>query len=166
MQRLIVAGVVAVAMLVVPAGAAAGGLDPGGLTRFKERVPVNVVFVGFNESDAPWSKVQRELVSRAQPITRSRAFYGIDEPLGLDYTYDYKPYYTSKAWEDSFFSYLSSIAVSKPITEWQQAYNDQAKNVLNVTSNRWIDAPKVEKRLIDTAPAGGDTRHPPHNNKK
>jgi hypothetical protein len=160
MQRLIVAGVVAVAMLVAPAGASAGGLDPGGLTRFKERVPVNVVFVGFNESDAPWSKVQRELSSRSQPITRSRAFYGIDEPLGLDYSYDYKPYYTSRSWEDSFFSYLSSIAVPKPITEWQQAYNDQAKNVLNVTSNRWIDAPKVEKRLIDTAPAGIDTRRP------
>jgi hypothetical protein len=160
MKRLIWAGVATVAMLVAPAGATASGLDPGGLTRFKERVPVNVVFVGFDESDAPWSKVQRELVARAQPIVRSRAFYGIDEPLGLDYSYDYKPYYTSRSWEDSFFSYLSSIAVSKPITEWQQVYNDQEKNALTVTSNRRIDAPKVEKRLIDTAPAGVDTRQP------
>ena len=46
------------------------------------------------------------------------------------------------------------------MTEWQQAYNDQLRNVLNVTDNRWIDAPKVEKRLIDTAPAGVDTRQP------
>jgi hypothetical protein len=160
MQRLIVAGVVTVAMFVAPAGATADGLDPGGVTRFKERVPVNVVFVGFNESDAPWAKVRSELVSRGQPIVRSRAFYGIDEPLGLDYAYDYKPVYTSKSWEDDFFRYLGSIAVSKPITEWQQAYNDQTRNVLNVTSNRWIDAPKVEKRLIDTAPAGVDTRQP------
>jgi hypothetical protein len=29
-----------------------------------------------------------------------------------------------------------------------------------VTSNRWIDAPTVEKRLIDTAPQGVDTRKP------
>jgi hypothetical protein len=84
MQRLIVAGVVAVAMVVAPAGAVADGLDPGGVTRFKERVPVNVVFVGFNESDAPWAKVRAELASRSQPIVRSRAFYGIDEPMGLD----------------------------------------------------------------------------------
>jgi hypothetical protein len=160
MQRLFWAGVVTVAMLVAPAGATASGLDPGGLTRFKERVPVNVVFVGFNESDAPWAKVRAELASRSQPIVRSRAFYGIDEPLGLDYSYDYKPYYTSRSWEDSFFSYLSSIAVPKPLTEWQQAYNDQSSNVLNVTSNRWIDAPRVEKRLIDTAPASVDTRNP------
>ena len=58
-----------------------------------------------------------------------------------------------------FFSYLSSIACAKPLTEWQQAYNAQA-GVLDVTSNRWIDAPTVEKRLIDTAPPGVDTRKP------
>ena len=146
---------------VVPATAtASGGLQPGGLTQFKERVPVNVVFVGFDDRDVPWAKVRSELANGAKPIVRSRAAYGIDEQLGLDYTFDYKPYYTSKSWEDSFFGYLSSIAVKKPLTEWQQAYNDQANNVLDVTDNRWIDAPKVEKRLIDTAPAGVNTRQP------
>jgi hypothetical protein len=145
----------------VPATAnASGGLQPGGLTQFKERVPVNVVFVGFDEGDVPWNKVRSELANRAKPIVRSREPYGFVEPLGLDYTFDYKPYYTSKAWEDSFFGYLSSIAVKKPITEFQQAYNDQIHNVLDVTDNRWIDAPKTEKRLIDTAPAGVDTRQP------
>ena len=157
---LVVAGVLCT-VLAAPAGAFAnGGLNPGGTTRFKERVAVNVVFVGFDERDAPWNAVRSELSSRGEPIVRSRAFYGIDERLGLDYSYDYKPYYTSKAWEDGFFGYLASIAVPKPITEWQQAYNDQLRNVLNVTDNRWIDAPKVEKRLIDTAPAGVDTRQP------
>jgi hypothetical protein len=145
----------------IPATASAsGGLEPGGLTQFKERVPVNVVFVGFDEGDVPWNKVRSELATRAKPIVRSREPYGIDEPLGLDYTFDYKAYYTSRAWEDSFFGYLSSIAVKKPVTEWQQAYNDQVHNVLDVTDNRWIDAPKVEKRLIDTAPSGIDTRQP------
>jgi hypothetical protein len=141
------------------AGASGDGLEPGGLTDFDESVTVNVVFVGFEEGDVPWKAVQRQLPSGGEPITRSRAFYGIDEPLGLDYSYDYRPYYTSQSWEDGFFSYLSSISVPKPLTEWQQAYNAQA-GVLDVTSNRWIDAPSVEKRLIDTAPSGVDTRHP------
>src|SRR4051794_5887108 len=150
-----------VALGVVPATASAsGGLQPGGLTTFKERVPVNVVFVGFDDGDVPWAKVRSELANGAKPIVRSRAYYGIDEPLGLDYTFDYTPYYTSKSWEDSFFGYLSSIAVKKPVTEWQQAYNDEVNNVLDVTDNRWIDAPKVEKRLIDTAPASIDTSRP------
>jgi hypothetical protein len=157
---LVVAGVLCT-VLAAPAGALAdGGLNPGGTTRFKERVAVNVVFVGFNERDAPWNAVRSELASRGEPIVRSRSFYGIDERLGLDYSYDYKPYYTSKAWEDGFFGYLSSIAIKKPLTEWQQAYNDNARNVLDVTDNRWIDAPKVEKRLIDAAPSGVDTRQP------
>ena len=39
------------------------------------------------------------------------------------------------------------------------SYNAQA-GVLDVTDNRWIDAPSVEKRLIGTAPPGVDTRKP------
>jgi hypothetical protein len=160
--RAMVAAVAMVgAMLGAPAiaGANGDGLEPGGLTDFDERVTVNVVFVGFDEGDVPWSAVRAQLPSGGDPIVRSRAMYGLHEPLGLDYAYEYRPYYTSRSWEDSFFSYLSSIAVTKPLTEWQQAYNAQAGR-LDVTDNRWIDAPKVEQRLIDTAPHGVDTRRP------
>ncbi len=160
MQRLRwVASAAVGAALAMPAVAGADGLEPGGLTRFKERVSVNVVFVGFDEGDAPWSQVRAQLPQGSRPIVRSRANYGIDEPLGLDYSYDYRPYYTSRQWEDSFFSYLSSIAVRKPLTEEQEAYNLQAGR-LDVTDNHWIDAPAVEKRLIDAAPPGIDTRRP------
>jgi hypothetical protein len=154
--------VAVVLMLAVPGVAAAdrGGLNPGGLTDFDERVTVNVVFVGFDEADVPWHQVRSQLPSESEPIVRSRASYGIHEPLGLDYSFDYRPYYTSRSWEDGFFAYLSSIAVPMPVSAWQQAYNDQERNVLDVTSNVWIDAPKVEKRLIDTAPHGIDTRRP------
>jgi hypothetical protein len=148
------------AIAAVPAVAGAKGLDPGGLTRFEEKVPVNVVFVGFSERDVPWGAVRSELASRSQPVVRSRLFYDTVEKLGIDYRYDYRPHFTGKSWEDGFFGYLSSIAQKMPLTEPQQNYNDQLANVLNVTDNRWIDAPKVEKRLIDTAPAGIDTRQP------
>ena len=157
----LVATMAVAGMLTVPAVAAADGdgLEPGGLTRLKERVTVNVVFVGIEEDEAPWNDVRRQLNSRYEPVVISRGYYGITERLGLDYSYDYRPYYASRSWEDGFFSYLSSAGVSKPLTEFQQAYNDQA-GVLDVTSNRWIDGPSVEKRLIDTAPHGVDTRNP------
>jgi hypothetical protein len=155
----VVAAVVSGAVLGTPAAAGADGLNPGGLTDFDERVTVNVVFVGFDEGDAPWRAVRAQLPSGGEPIVRSRAMYGIEERLGLDYSYGYRPYYTSRSWEDGFFAYLSSIAVAKPLTEWQEAYNDQAGR-LDVTDNRWIDAPTVEKRLIDSAPHGVDTRKP------
>jgi hypothetical protein len=141
------------------AGTAGDGLNPGGVTRFAERVRVNVVFVGFDEGDAAWSAVRSELPATAEPIVRSRAFYGISEPLGLRYSYDYRPHYTSKSWEDGFFRHLSSIAVAKPLTELQQAYNEQAGR-LDVTENHWIDATAVEKRLIDSAPPQVDTQQP------
>jgi hypothetical protein len=153
------AAVLLVPVLSPPASAADGGLNPGGTTRLSERVTVNVVFVGFDESDAPWQAVRSELASSGEPIVRSRAFYGITEPLGLRYTYDYQPFYTGRAWEDAFFGYLASVAVSRPITRFQRLYNEQAGR-LDVTHNYAIDAPTVEKRLIDTAPAQVDTRQP------
>jgi hypothetical protein len=162
LRKALLAVIAAGTILGAPAVAAAkggDGLEPGGLTDFDERVTVNVVFVGFDEGDVPWRAVERQLPRGAEPLVRSRAFYGIEEPLGLDYDYDFRPSYTSRSWEDSFFSYLASIATPKPLTEWQEAYNAQA-GVLDVTSNRWIDAPAVEKRLIDTAPSGVDTRKP------
>ena len=110
-------------------------LNPGGTPKFGERVPVNVVFVGYNQDDAPWAAVRSQLASSGSPRVRSRANYGIDERLGLDYTYDYRPHYTSRAWEDGFFSHLSSLAVRQPLTEFQVAYNEQENNVLDVTQN-------------------------------
>ncbi len=91
-----------------------------------------------------------------RPLARA---YGIDEPLGLDYTFDYKPYYTSKSWEDSFFGYLSSIAVKKPVTEWQQAYNDHGQQ-----------RPRRHRQPLDRRAEGGEAadrhraggrQHPP-----
>ena len=69
------------AALGVPSTAVAAdeGLNPGGITRFAERVPVNVVFVGMNEGDAPWSAVRSELASRSQPIV---ALHGADKVTG------------------------------------------------------------------------------------
>ena len=54
------AAIVAAVFFGAPGAAAADGdgLQPGGLTRLKERVTVNVVFVGFDEDEAQWNKVR------------------------------------------------------------------------------------------------------------
>ena len=160
-RAVLVATAVSCVLAIVPGTAQAySELNPGGTPKFGERVPVNVVFVGYDQDDAPWAAVRSQLASSGSPIVRSRAMYGITERLGLDYSYDYRPHYTSRAWEDGFFSHLASLAVRKPLTEFQVAYNEQASNVLDVTQNSSIDPAKVEKRLIDAAPAGVDTRVP------
>ena len=151
-RAVLVAIAVCCTLAAAPSAQAYDELNPGGVPKFGERVAVNVVFVGFNEDDAPWAAVRSQLASGGSPIVRSRSMYGITERLGLDYAFDYRPTYTSRAWEDGFFSHLASLAVPKPLAEPQVAYNEQQGNVLDVTSNAWIDAPRVEKRLIDARP--------------
>jgi hypothetical protein len=90
-------------------------------------------------------------------VVRSRLFYGVTERPGISYTYDYDVTYASSGYEDRFFSALSRLARPAPLTAFQQAYNDQANNVLEVTDNHHIDAPTVERWLANHPPAGVDT---------
>ena len=91
-------------------------------------------------------------------MVRSRLNYGVTERLGISYTYDYDVTYASSGYERKFFSTLSRLAEPAPLTEFQQAYNDQENNVLEVAENHHIDAPTVERWLADHPPAGVDTR--------
>ena len=153
----------ALAAGVAPAsGAAAKGsyrhLDPGGPARFREKVPVNLVFVGYERDQVRKQRFLAGLPSRYQPVNRNRLFYGVTERLGISYSYDYDVTYASSGYERRFFSTLSKLAEPAPLTELQQAYNDQQHNVLEVTDNHHIDAPTVERWLADHPPAGVDTR--------
>jgi hypothetical protein len=98
------------------------------------------------------------LPDRYRPVIRSRLFYGVTERLGITYTYDYDVTYTSSGYERTFFSTLSRLAKPAPLTQYQQQYNDQQNNVLDVTDNHNIDAPTVERWLATHPPAGVDTR--------
>jgi hypothetical protein len=133
-------------------------LDPGGPARFREKVPVNLVFVGYERDQVRKQRFLAGLPSRYQPVNRNRLFYGVTERLGISYSYDYDVTYASSGYECRFFSTLSRLAEPAPLTELQQAYNDQQHNVLEVTDNHHIDAPTVERWLADHPPAGVDTR--------
>ena len=106
-----------------------------------------------------------DLPASGKPIIRSRAFYDIDEPLGLDYTYTYNPVYYDDAtpFAQALFGYLAGEAAAapvEPLTLFQEDYNAQQNNTVDVTNNAWIEANKTEKWLIDNAPAAIDTTMP------
>jgi len=150
--------------LLVPTSPAGGvapptftNLDPGGQPSLKEKLPVNVVFVGFNKSDVNSSGFRDRMAKRYQPVVRSRLGYGITEKLGITYQYDYHLQYTGKSYENRFFGKLKDLARPAPLTLYQQEYNDQDGNVLDVTDNSFIDAPSVEKWLALHPPAGINT---------
>ncbi len=96
--------------------------------------------------------------AKYQPIVRSRASYGIEEKLGITYKYRYNIKHASERYENSFFRQLKRLAVPAPLTVFQEDYNAQTSNALDVTENNYIDAPSVEKWLANHAPRGVDTR--------
>jgi hypothetical protein len=133
-------------------------LDPGGPARYREKVPVNVVFVGYERDQVRQRRFLAGLPSSYRPVNRSRLFYGVTDRLGITFTYDYDVTYASARYENRFFSTLSRLAQPAPLTALQQQYNDQQNNVLEVTENHHIDAPTVERWLANHPPAGVDTR--------
>ena len=158
---------VGAALLTVP-GSASGApeerpaprfrhLDPGGQPDLDERVPVNVVFVGHQLGDVDRAEFRAGLPRMAEPIVRSRLWYGEIEKLGIKYRYDYDLTFTRRAYENRLFRYLASIARNKPTTTFQDEYNAQ-DGTLDVTRNAWIDATRAERWLGNNAPRGVDTR--------
>src|SRR5687768_14793538 len=117
-----------------PAGAAAPTtsyhfLKPGGQPKLVEKVPVNVVFVGYEPNQVAASAFTGQLAKKYEPVVRSRLSYGVTEKLGITYTYDYKLKYADRAYENSFFTQLGKLAKPAPLTAYQTEYNAQAGTV-------------------------------------
>ncbi len=132
-------------------------LDPGGQPSLGEKVPVNVVFVGYEREDVDARQFRAGLPSTYDPVVRSRSWYGATETLGISSGYDYDVTYADRRYEDAFFATLGRLATAKPTTVFQDDYSAQ-DGVLDITDNAWIDAPSVERWLAYHAPRGVDTR--------
>lgn len=146
----------AVVAAVYPAPPTLSTLAPGGFREIDQNLPINIVFVGFE----PGAGVRNlnESIFRGGLPTGARSLirnpelnYGLKEYIGLSFHYNYQLLYTPLAFENAFFGYLASIAVAHPLTIDQTLYNQQTARSLNVTTNYWIDAPRVERWLADHA---------------
>ena len=152
------------AFAIAPARAAGDfvALSPGGPANYWERVPVQFVFVGYSTVQVPPAGFLAELVPGGDPVVRSRGFYGIFEPLGVHYEYDYSVTYANAAWENAFFANLLRLAVKESSVDgrnrtlFQDLYNGQSARVTTITDNYFVDAPSVEKWLYQHPPAGID----------
>ncbi|HYP44289.1 MAG TPA: hypothetical protein VEQ66_03715 [Propionibacteriaceae bacterium] len=133
-------------------------LNPGGPAALTERVPVNVVLIGYSRAAVDQATFRQGLASRYEPVVSSRLAYGVTEKLGITYRYDYRLRYTDQAYENRFFSQLKRLSVKKPLTEYQAKYNAQQRNAVDVTHNYEISAPAVERWLALNPPSGVNTR--------
>lgn len=133
-------------------------IDPGQKSELRERVPVNFVFVGYDEDEVDARDFSKELPERYRPIVRARnIWYGTPDYLGIEYSYDYDTVFADNDYEDRFFSELRDLGTKAPLTRFQTLYNQQEKNVVDLETNLAIPAPKVERWLALNPPRGVDT---------
>jgi hypothetical protein len=156
------AGLVSGLLAVAPAGAARTRglehLDPGGQPTLREKLPVNVVLIGYRRDDVSVSELRSALPSTYRPAIQSRALYGTLEELGITQEFRYRIAFAGRRYENRFFRQLKALATPAPLTLFQQEYNAQNGNARDVTNNHFIDAPSVERWLALHSPRGVDTR--------
>lgn len=132
-------------------------LDPADKTDLRERVPINLVFVGYDKKKVDATAFARGLPKSYEPVARIPWYYGARGGIGIRYTYDYDFVFASADYEDSVFKALARLGKNAPITTYQRSYNDQLNNVTTIDSNIEIPAAAAEKWLAENPPAGVDT---------
>ena len=151
-------------------------LQPGERADLDEEVPVNFVFVGYDQDDVDRERFLAGLPEEYKPVVRSEYFYNesVEESLlGLNYTYDYNVRYADAAYEERLFGYLSEHRQARGPDGLPEAVQRQPEHVLrppggepqharrraSATSrdNHHIDASAVEEWLAANPPGGVNT---------
>ncbi|MFC0627572.1 hypothetical protein [Kribbella deserti] len=148
-------------MTAVPANSAPPEFEhlrPGGQPELTERVPVNVVFLGYKRESIDTAALTGALPINHKPKVITRLLAGLHETIGLEYTYDYRVKFADEAYQTKFFQQLGALARPVEVSTVQARYNAQQNNKLDVTANHHIDATAVEKWLAFNPPTGVDTR--------
>jgi hypothetical protein len=130
-------------------------LQPGQFREISQHLRINIVFVGYQRGPGPAdideAAFRALLPNNYRAVNRDPRYYGIDSPAGLRFTYDYNIVYANSAFEDAFFEYLGRIATASPVGFYQELYNRQVNNSLEIDSNYTIDATAAETWLADHA---------------
>jgi hypothetical protein len=126
-------------------------LDPGEFVVRKQTIPVDLVFIGYDRSQVNESALRAALPATYSPVVRFPQFYGLNgRDIGLEFQFKYDVVFKSRSFENQFFSFLARVGTAGPLTQFQDQYNQQMKNVLDVTGPvLYIDAPRVERYLAD-----------------
>lgn len=136
-------------------GAHDGKRDP---VLFQERLPVNFVFLGYDQDQIDVPSFREDLPGESRPLVRSRSWYGKKEFLPIQYEYDYDITFAGADYEDRFFDRLKKLGKPGTPTAYQNSYNAQPNNLADIKENVEIDAVAVERWLAMNPPSDVDTR--------
>ncbi len=134
-----------------PAEAAAPdwqGLSPGQQVELTQKIPVNVVLVGYDKSQVG-AAIRAALPASSEPVARYPLFYGVEgRDLGLHFDYSYRVIDAPKSFENSYFDALARLGTVTDRTTFQTDYNHQKTNNRVVAKKVLeIDAPTAESVL-------------------
>ncbi|MCB9649447.1 MAG: hypothetical protein H6730_23040 [Deltaproteobacteria bacterium] len=136
------------------------GLQPGQQVTLRQRVPVKIVLVGYDPAAIDPAAIQAELPATYQPVVRYPEFYGINTDTGVEFTFEYDVEFASQRFTDDYFAYIASAGTDGPMTLFQQAYNDNETNVLDITGPvLYVDGPSAEAWLASHYRSGRPHRH-------
>lgn len=133
-------------------GGAYGPLQPGAAVTYRQTVPVNIVLVGFKPGAVNTGTLLGSLPERSRPVVRAPLyFYGLPgRDLGLEYQFRYRLVDAGRGFEDDFFAHLAATGHPGEPTTFQQRYNEQERNLLDVTGPvLHLDGPAVERWLME-----------------
>jgi hypothetical protein len=132
-----------------PEAKATGVFQPGLPVTYAQNVPINVVFIGYDAADVNMADYQSWLPASYTPVVRYPQFYGLDgRDMGLQYNFSYNYAFKSNAFANTFFAFLKNKGVNRGLNVYQQLYNDQVNNIMNVKGPVLsVDAPTVENWL-------------------
>lgn len=112
------------------------------------RVPVNVVLIGFDAHEVS-AGLLAGLAPSSDPVVEAPAQYGINQPVGVHYDYDYRLRQAPQALTEQFFRNQLRTGQNQPLTTYQQAYNAQAHNRLDVTGPILSDDAPATQQWLD-----------------
>jgi hypothetical protein len=141
-----------------PVAAPLPGLQPGKLVVHELEIPVRIVLVGFDAKAVDERALVRSLPRTYRPVARYPRFHGRGRELGLEYRFRYDVVRKGRGFTDALFAYVKRIGTRAGRTLYQTLYNEQQRNVLEVSpSVLHVDGPAVERWLgeHDTDPSGG-----------
>jgi hypothetical protein len=136
-------------------------LQPGQFREINQKLKINVVFVGFKKGTG-YQEINEE-VFRSYLPEKYRTLNlnplvpnGTNQFLGNSFDYDYKVVYANRAFENSFFNFLTeNRETACVVTFAQKYYNQEPQHTVDITDNSCIDATKTEKWLGDHAALTG-----------
>ncbi len=126
-----------------------GGIQPGEPITLEQKIPVNIIFIGYSQHQIDKQALLGQLPASYSPVVRYPQFYGLPgRDMGLKYNFEYRVNFAGTLTTNKFFNYLKQIGTPGDPTVFQLLYNEMENNVLDVADSvLYIDAPSVESWL-------------------